>query len=65
MQNGTNIELLFFEENGEELFQIKQVKENDLVLDKSNFYKSGWYYFELYEDEKLIDKNKFFVSKDR
>ena len=57
--------IAFFEENGEELFQIKQVKENDLVLDKSNFYKSGWYYFELFEDEKLIDKNKFFVSKDR
>ncbi|MCU0321735.1 MAG: hypothetical protein MUE72_04920 [Chitinophagaceae bacterium] len=57
--------VVFFEENNEELFQIKQVKEADLVLDKSNFYKSGWYYFELYEDEKLIEKNKFFVGKDR
>jgi hypothetical protein len=57
--------VIFFEDTMEELFQIKQVKEADLVLDKSNFYKSGWYYFELYEDEKLIEKNKFFVGKDR
>ncbi len=57
--------IVFFEENNEELFQIKQVKETDLVLDKSNFYKAAWYYFELYEDEKLIEKNKFYVSRDR
>ena len=57
--------IVFFEENNEELFQIKQVKEADLVLDKSNFYKASWYYFELYEDEKLIEKNKFYVSRDR
>ena len=57
--------VVFFEENNEELFQIKHVKEADLVLDKSNFYKAAWYYFELYEDEKLIEKNKFYVSRDR
>lgn len=57
--------ILFFEENAEFLFEIKYLKEQDLVLDKSNFYKSGWYFFELYEDEKLIEKNKFFVGKDR
>lgn len=57
--------IVFFEENNEELFQIKHVKETDLVLDKSNFYKAAWYFFELYEDEKLVEKNKFYVSKDR
>lgn len=57
--------VVFFEENNEELFQIKHVKEADLVLDKSNFYKAAWYYFELYEDDKLIEKNKFYVSRDR
>lgn len=57
--------VLFFEENTDFLFEIKYLKEQDLVLDKSNFYKSGWYFFELYEDEKLIEKNKFFVGKDR
>jgi hypothetical protein len=57
--------IVFFEENNEELFQIKHAKEADLVLDKSNFYKAAWYYFELYEDEKLVEKNKFYVSRDR
>jgi hypothetical protein len=57
--------IVFFDETNQEVLQIKQVKEPDLVLDKSNFIHSGWYFFELFEDEKLKEKNKFFVGKDR
>ncbi len=56
--------LIVFEENGNEVFEIKHIKEALLVLDKANFFHAGWYNFELYEDDKLKDKNKFFLSRD-
>jgi hypothetical protein len=54
----------FFEENGHPLFEIPHVKEPQLILDKSNFFHAGWFLFELYEDERLKEKNKLFLSKD-
>lgn len=56
--------VVFFEENGTELFQMKNIKESEMILDKSNFIHAGWFWFELYEDEKLKEKNKFFLQKD-
>ncbi len=54
----------FFEENGTPVFEIKNVKESPLILDKSNFVHAGWYQFELFEDNKLKEKNKFYLPKD-
>jgi len=59
-----NYRIVFFEENGTELFQIKKVKETELTLDKANFIHAGWFYFELYEGDKLKEKNKFYLDKD-
>ncbi len=54
--------LIVAEANGVEIFQVKHVKEAMLILDKSNFPHAGWYNFELYEDDKLKDKNKFYLE---
>ena len=54
----------FFEMDDSFLFEIKSIKESGLTLDKTNFLHSGWFNFELYDDEKLIEKNKFYLSKD-
>lgn len=54
----------FFEEDGTSLFEIRNAKESPLLLDKSNFVHAGWFLFELYEDNKLKEKNKLFVPKD-
>ncbi len=56
--------LICFNENKEELFRIKQIKTDYLMLEKSNFNKAGWFSFELYEDDKLKEKNKFFIQAD-
>ncbi|MEP7257255.1 MAG: hypothetical protein ABI687_02680 [Flavitalea sp.] len=56
-QKGTNPEKLF-------LFDIKRVKSASLIVDKANFMHSGWFWFELYEDGKIKEKNKFFIPKD-
>lgn len=54
----------FFEENRSPLFEIKEVKSPSLVLDKTNFVHSGWFWFELYENGNLKEKHKFFIPKD-
>jgi hypothetical protein len=59
-----NYKILFFDELGKSIFQIEQLKEIDLIIDKSNFRKAGWVFFELYENDKLKEKNKFYLSVD-
>jgi len=54
----------FFEDDESLLFEIKNIKESGLTLDKTNFMHSGWFKFELYNDEKLVEKNKFYLSKE-
>ena len=54
----------FFEEDQTFLFELKDIKTRTFRIDKSNFYHSGWFRFELYENEKLIEKHRFFLEKD-
>lgn len=54
----------FFEDNNDPLFEVKSVKEKYLLLEKANFLHAGWFKFELYEDGKLKEKQKFFIPKD-
>lgn len=54
----------FFDENETPLFEVNKIIDNYLIIEKVNFIRSGWYYFELYENGKIIEKNKFFVPKD-
>ena len=56
--------LVFFDTDGSVLFEIKRVKEPNLILDKTNFLHSGWFNFELYEEDKLKEKNKVYLEKD-
>ena len=59
-----NYDIKFFEETGIPIFEIKRVRESPLILDKSTFIHSGWFNFELYEDNKIKEKNKFYLPKD-
>ena len=54
----------FFEDDGAFLFELKDVKERTFKIDKSSFYHSGWFRFELYEKNKIIEKHKFFLEKE-
>lgn len=56
--------LKFFEDSNAPVFEIKQIKDSSLILDKANFLHSGWFKFELYEEGVLKEKNKFFIPKD-
>lgn len=54
----------FYEDDDTFLFELKNIKEPALTLDKTNFMHAGWFKFELYNDDKLIEKNKFYLAKD-
>lgn len=56
--------VVFYEEDGSELFRIKSLKEPELILDKTDFIHAGWFFFELFEDDKLKEKNKFLLTKE-
>ncbi|MBO9201096.1 MULTISPECIES: hypothetical protein [Niastella] len=54
----------FFDMQGIPQFDIDEIKESPLLIDKVNFLRSGWYKFELYEDGKLKEKHRFFIPKE-
>ena len=39
------------------------IGEEERVREGIDFFHGGWFNFELYNDEKLLEKNKFYLSK--
>ena len=54
----------FFDDKHQPVFELKEVKRSPLILDKASFVHSGWFWFELYEEDKLKEKHRFFIPKD-
>jgi hypothetical protein len=54
----------FFDETDSLLFELTKLKEEYLIVEKVNFVHSGWFHFELFENGKLLEKNKFFIGRD-
>ena len=54
----------FFDENNKLLFQLSEIRDPSLLLDKTNFHHAGWFNFELYDGDQLKEKNKFFIPKE-
>lgn len=54
----------FYEDDLSPLFEVKQVKEPYLLLDKVNFQHSGWFRFELFEGTTLVEKHRFLIPRE-
>ena len=54
----------FFDENETALFDLNKITETYLIIERVNFLHAGWFYFEVYENGKLIEKNKFQIAKE-
>lgn len=54
----------FFDENNNFLFELTRLTDEYLIIEKVNFVHSGWFFFEIYEADKLVEKNKCFIAKD-
>lgn len=59
-----NYSIRFLDELRKPLFTIKHVDQPQLILDKTDFLHSGWFYFELYESNHIKERNKFYIPKD-
>lgn len=54
----------FYDENDKLVLELTKLKEEYLILEKFNFMHSGWFHFELFDEGKLVEKNRFFLGKD-
>ncbi len=54
----------FFTEEYKPLFEIKNLTEDHLSIEKVNFNHAGWYMFEINKNGLLLEENKFFIPKD-
>ena len=51
-------------EDGTPIFSMKNIKDAQLLIDKSNFIYSGWFKYEISEGEQLKEKGKFLIQPD-
>jgi hypothetical protein len=56
--------VVFFDSDGSMLFEVKNPHDTELILDKTDFVHAGWFRFELYEDDVLKERNRFYLSRD-
>ena len=54
----------FYDADNSLLFALNKLHETDLIVDKVNFVHAGWFYFEVYDGGKLLEKNKFYIPND-
>ena len=54
----------FFDENGRFLFEIKQIRDSLLIVEKLNFQHAGLFQYELYKGEGLMERNTFLIKND-
>jgi hypothetical protein len=59
-----NYIIRFLTEDYKPLFEIKNPPEDYFVIEKVNFRHGGWYQFEIYKNDFLLEENKFFISGD-
>jgi hypothetical protein len=57
-------DIKFFTLRDEFMFELKDIKEKSFKIDKANFYQSGWFKFELYENGEVKEKNRFYLPKE-
>ncbi len=54
----------FYDDANNFLFEVNKLQEDFLIIEKVNFIHTGWFKFELYEGDNLIETNKFQIIKD-
>lgn len=60
-----NVSIHFSNEKNETIFVIDPIPEPLLYLERYNFGQSGWYFFEIFEQGKLIEKSKVLIGRDK
>lgn len=59
-----NYVIKFFAEDYKLLFELKNLPEDYLSVEKVNFVHAGWFNFEIFKNGLLLEENKFYIPKD-
>lgn len=62
--NKRRFHLQVWRADGQTIFHMKNIKESQLLIDKSNFIYSGWFKYEISEADRVKEKGKFFINGD-
>jgi hypothetical protein len=54
----------FFDEEDRFLFEIKQIRDSLLIVEKLNFQHAGLFQYEVYRGDTLVERNTFLIKKD-
>lgn len=54
-------DLTVYLEDGSLLFKMKNIREPQLLVDRSNFFHSGWFRYDLFQSGVLKEKGRFFI----
>ena len=52
----------FFGRNNALLFEVREIRDSPLIVEKVNFVHAGIFQYEIYRDNYLIEKNSFRIS---
>ena len=62
--NANKYVIRFLTEDYKLLFEIKNPPADYFVIEKMNFSHGGWYQFEIYKSDFLLEENKFYISNE-
>ena len=54
----------FFDDQDQFLFEIRQIRDSLLIVEKVNFRHAGVFQYELYKDNALVEKRSFIIKTD-
>ncbi|MEP7236534.1 MAG: hypothetical protein ABI685_01670 [Ferruginibacter sp.] len=60
----TNYRIKFYTEDYKPLFELNNLLDDSMVVEKVNFTHAGWFMFEIFRNGLLFEENKFYISKD-
>jgi hypothetical protein len=52
----------FFDNRDQFLFEIRQIRDSLLIVEKVNFRHAGSFQYELYKDNVLVERNTFIIK---
>lgn len=56
--------LRVFKDDNTPVFEMRHIRESQLLIDRSNFHQSGWFRYELLEADRIKEKNRFYIKPD-
>jgi hypothetical protein len=56
--------LIIYDKSNTILFETGRITDTRLIIEKVNFYAAGYYKYELFENGKLIERNRFYIEED-